>query len=464
MSSWFPDPTFYPSPKMAMEAPRETCAYIAILHRSVDERHDAIVKIDLAPESSTYGTILDRLEMPYKGDELHHYSWNACSSCLCPYAAHPHINRRFLIVPGIRSSRLYIIDTKNSSGKLSIYKSIEAEEIARKTGYSRPHTIHCGPSGIYISALGNPEGEGPGGIFLLDHDTFEVLGKWELDRGPQYYSYDFWWHLGYDTLITSEWGTPKMYESGLLLEKILNHEYGHKLHFFNLTTRRHVQEIDLEKEHQMVLELRPAHDPSKAYGFASVLISTKDLSSSIWLWYLENKSWKAKKVIEIPAQPAEDKKLPPFLTCFKAVPPLVTDIILSVDDRFLYVSCWGTGELQQYDVTDPFHPKHIDVIKIGGIVNKTPHPKNPRKLLNGAPQMVECSRDGRHVYFTNSLYSTIDDQLYPEGIKGWMAKVDIGENGGMTLDPSFFIEFGDERPHQIRLEGGDASTDSYWFS
>jgi len=32
------------------------------------------------------------------------------------------------------------------------------------------------------------------------------------------------------------------------------------------------------------------------------------------------------------------------------VPPLVTDIDLSVDDRFLYVSCWGSGEMKQFDV------------------------------------------------------------------------------------------------------------------
>jgi methanethiol oxidase len=29
---------------------------------------------------------------------------------------------------------------------------------------------------------------------------------------------------------------------------------------------------------------------------------------------------------------------------FKAVPPLVTDIDLSMDDKFLYVACWGTGD------------------------------------------------------------------------------------------------------------------------
>ena len=61
---------------------------------------------------------------------------------------------------------------------------IEPEEVMAKTGYAAPHTVHCGPDGIYLNALGAPDGDGPGGIFTLDHDTFEVEGKWELDRGP----------------------------------------------------------------------------------------------------------------------------------------------------------------------------------------------------------------------------------------------------------------------------------------
>jgi selenium-binding protein 1 len=79
--------------------------------------------------------------------------------------------------------------------------------------------------------------------------------------------------------------------------------------------------------------------------------------------------------------------------------------------------------------------------------------------------MVEVSRDGRRIYFTNSLYTPWDRQIYPDGIRGWMAKADVPEHGGpMTLDPSFLVETGDLRPHQIRLEGGDASTDSYCYA
>lgn len=460
-----PDPTFYPSPRMAMQAPKERVAFVAGLSVHPTENPDALFVVDVDPQSTSYGRIVGQVTMPNKGDELHHFGWNACSSALCPYAPHPHVERRYLVVPGLRSSRIYILDTKPDPRNPQIVKTIEPQEVFQRAGYSRPHTVHCGPDGLYVSALGNPDGDGPGGVFVLDHETFDVLGRWEVDRGPQYLAYDFWWHLGYDTMITSEWGTPKMIEDGVNPELLLNAQYGHSLHLWDLRKRRHQQALDLGKEHQMVLELRPAHDPTKPYGFAGVVVSLKDLSASIWLWQLTKEGWTVQKVIEIPAEPVEDASLlPPLLQGFKAVPPLLTDIVLSLDDRFLYASCWGTGELRQYDVSDPLHPKLTGSIHLGGIVRHAAHPKNPNKPLNGGPQMVEASRDGQRVYFTNSLYRTWDEQFYPDGVRSWMAKVDVLPEGGMKLDPNFFLEFDEAlRAHQIRLEGGDASSDSYCF-
>ena len=55
--------------------------------------------------------------------------------------------------------------------------------------------------------------------------------------------------------------------------------------------------------------------------------------------------------------------------------------------------------------------------------------------------MVEISRDGKRVYFTNSLYGAVDPQFYPEGIDGWMVKLDVGPDGGIAFDPNFFIEW-----------------------
>jgi selenium-binding protein 1 len=87
----------------------------------------------------------------------------------------------------------------------------------------------------------------------------------------------------------------------------------------------------------------------------------------------------------------------------------------------------------------------------------------PERALNGGPQMVELSRDGRRIYFTNSLYSAVDEQFYPDGIKSWMVKVNTKPGGGLEVDRDFFVEFENLRSHQIRLEGGDASSDSYCY-
>ena len=131
-------------------------------------------------------------------------------------------------------------------------------------------------------------------------------------------------------------------------------------------------------------------------------------------------------MITIPAEPVEDPEvLPDLLKPFGAVPPLVTDIDLSVDDRFLYVSCWGTGEAKQYDVSDPFHPRETGSFRLGGIAGRAAHPADPDTPLAGGPQMVEISRDGRRVYWTNSLYGAWDDQFYPDGVGAWMAKADV---------------------------------------
>ena len=467
MALWKPDPTFYPSARMAMAAPPETLAYVVTFDPK-KSKPDALCAIDLDPKQSSYGKIVGRLEMPKVGDELHHFGWNACSAALCPYAPHPHIERRYLIVPGIRSSRIYIIDTKPYARNPRIVRVIEPEEIASKTGYSRPHTIHCGPDAIYVSALGAPNGDGPGGIFLLDHESFDVLGRWEVDRGPQSLAYDFWWHLGWDVAVTSEWGTPNMVEAGVNPELLLAGKYGNALHVWDLNKRQHLQKLDLGPEYQMVLELRPAHNPTEAYGFAGVVTSLKDLSASIWLWHHEgansNGSWRIRKVIEIPAEPANVDDLPPLLKGFGVVPPFVTDINLSLDDRFLYVSCWASGELKQFDVSDPFNPVETGSVKLGGMARRQAHPARPSQPLNGGPQMVEISRDGKRVYLTNSLYRTWDDQFYPDGIRGWLAKVDVGANGGMRLADNGFLEFDGMRPHQVHLEGGDASSDSYCFA
>jgi methanethiol oxidase len=459
------DPTFHPSPRLAMEAEPERIAYTALLSPDAS-RPDALAVVDVDPASPTYSTMLHRLDMPNKGDELHHFGWNACSSALSPMSGHAFLKRRYLVVPGLRSSRVHIIDTHPDPARPTMARVIEPDEVTRKSGYSRPHTVHCGPEGLYISTVGGGGADGldgPPGVFLMDCRSFEVMGRWEIDRGPQKLHYDFWWNLPRDYMVSSEWALPPQIENGIVAEDLLANRYGHRLHFWELSARRHVQTIDLGENHQMALEVRPAHDPAREYGFVGVCVDTTNLEASIWTWWREGGKFHAKKTAVVPPEPADASVLPPLLKGFGAVPPLISDIDLSLDDRFLYVACWGTGELRQYDVTDPMNPKLAGSVRIGGIAKHTPHPNG--SAFGGGPQMTEISRDGKRVYFTNSLYSKWDAQFYPDGVPGRMVMCNVGANGGIELDKKFCVDFGaDYGAHQIRLQGGDCSTDSFCYS
>src|SRR5262245_57465000 len=133
----------------------------------------------------------------------------------------------------------------------------------------------------------------------------------------------------------------------------------------------------------MALEVRPAHDPVREYGFLGVVVDTTNLEGSIWTWWREGGKFHIEKTATIPPEPASKDELPPLLQGFGAVPPLVTDIDLSMDDRFLYVACWRTGEMRQYDVTDPRKPKLAGSVHVGGIARRTPHPSG--NILCGRP-------------------------------------------------------------------------------
>ena len=93
----------YASPQAAMQGPRETVLYTVALYIGTGiQKPDYLATIDADPDSPTYSQVISRLEMPGIGDELHHLGWNACSSC----HHDPTKERRYLIVPGVRSSNI----------------------------------------------------------------------------------------------------------------------------------------------------------------------------------------------------------------------------------------------------------------------------------------------------------------------------------------------------------------------
>ena len=162
------DPTFYRSPAAAIAAPPESLAYVAAFDPAGKQR-DAMTVVDCDADSSTYGEVVGWTELPSAGNELHHFGWNACSSALCHEGhANGGLERRYLIVPGIRSSRTYVLDTKPDPRQPQVVRTIEPEELAAKAGYSRPHTVHCGPGrrSSCPTWVAPTAPTGPGGVAL----------------------------------------------------------------------------------------------------------------------------------------------------------------------------------------------------------------------------------------------------------------------------------------------------------
>jgi selenium-binding protein 1 len=354
------------------------------------------------------------------------------------------MERRYLIVPGFRSSRVYILDVKSDPRRPQIARVIEPKEIIKKTGYSRPHTVHCLPGGIVlISMMGDAEGNAGGGLAVLDAKTFDVLGRWEKEKGPQTLSYDFWYQPRHNVMVTSEFAAPNTYENGFNLDDVKAGKYGQRLHVWDLKKGSHLQTIDFGGDGLVTLEIRGLHDPAKAGGYVAAA-----LSSSVWYWRPQGGAWAADKVIQV--DPIELKGWP------FPVPGLITDQVISLDDRYMYLSNWLHGDLRQYDISDPANPKLKNQLWLGGVLKEYKHP-NGRKL-NGGPQMLQLSLDGRRLYVTNSLQSQWDNQFYP-GLEGWMLKVDIAEDGSMLLDPNFYVDYGKARSHETRLPNGDPTSE-----
>jgi selenium-binding protein 1 len=438
----------YASPEEAIKADSEKLLYTVALYVGTGiEEPDYLATVDVDPTSPTYSQVIHRLPMPYIGDELHHFGWNACSSCHGDASK----SRKFLILPGIRSSRIYIVDTSEAKTP-RVYKVIEPEEIKEKVNLTAPHTVHClANSQVMISMLGDGEGNGPGGFLLLD-ENFDIAGRWEQQADAMKFNYDFWYQPRHNIMVSSEWAAPKTFYPGFDLKDVSAGNYGQQLHFWDWQKHDIIQSVDLGEEGLIPLEVRFHHNPDSTHGYVGAA-----LSSNIWHWHKNNGHWDVSKAVDVPSVDLEGWPFP--------VPSLITDLLLSLDDRYLYLSNWLHGDIRQYDLSDPAHPKLAGQVWCGGLLGKSGEVGGHK--LAGGPQMLQLSLDGKRLYATSSLFSTWDNQFYPDLAKtgSYILQIDCDtENGGLTINENFYVDFGKEpkgpaRAHEMRYPGGDATSD-----
>merc|ERR1711874_618897 len=442
----------YASPKEAFYlAPKERILYIPCIIPDKD-RPDYLATVDVDPDSPTYSTVISRLHFPYIGDELHHTGWNACSSCYDD----PTVSRSRLIVPGLGSDRVYIVDVKTDPRKPRLDKVIEPWEM-HAFGVSTPHTTHCLADGnVMISTLGDGPGKnGKGSFILLDGETFKPVGTWPASKEDESeFGYDFWYQPHHNVMISTEWGHPRSFFGGLDIADVEKGNYGTHLNVYGWKEKKLIQKVDLGLEGVVPLEIRFLHDPKATEGFVG-----SALFANMFRFYKTDAGdWAAEKVM--------------------------TDIIISMDDKYLYFSNWLHGDIRQYDITDTRHPKLTGQVFFGGSIQEGGPVKVTKdkeisvqpgvryakgKRIEGAPQMLQLSLDGKRLYVTTSLFAPWDKQFYPEmcnkGSMMFIIDVDI-KNGGMQLENDFLVDFGAEPDgpvlaHEIRYPGGDCTSDIY---
>lgn len=442
---WADDRTFA-TPEDARKSPPEKLAYVIGVYSGTEvKKPDYLATVDLDPASKTYSQVIHRLKMPNVGDELHHFGWNACASC------HGKTERRYLIIPGLLSGRIHIVDTADPRAP-KLHKVIEPDEIVRKVKLTAPHTVHCLSDGrIMISMLGDEKGNGPGGFMLLN-DKFEVTERWDVDAPGMNFNYDFWYQPRHNVMVSSEWGAPNTTRPGFKLEDVKAGKYGHHLHFWDWSKRVTTKSIDLGDKGMVPLEVRFHHNPDSTHGYVGAA-----LSSVMWHFYKDGKEWKVEKAIEVEGKELNGWDFP--------VPGLISDLVISLDDRWLYFSNWLHGDVRQYDISDPAKPKLTAQVWVGGLFDKAP--KFGGKQPTGGPQMLQLSLDGKRLYVTDSLVSGWDNQFYPNIAKhgSMLLQIDCDtDKGGMKVNDKFLVDFGKEpdgpaRAHEVRFPDGDSSSD-----
>ena len=306
------------------------------------EAPDYLATVDVDPKSPQYSQVIHRLPMPYLKDELHHSGWNTCSSCFGDSTK----SRNKLILPGLISSRIYVVDVGSEPRAPKLHKVIEASEIQAKCNVSSLHTSHCLASGeVMVSTLGDLQGNGKGSFVLLDGETFEVKGTWEKPGDAAPMGYDFWYQPRHNVMVSTEWAAPNVFKDGFNPAHVEAGLYGSRIFVWDWQRHEIIQTLQMT-DGLIPLEIRFLHDPSATQGFVGCA-----LSSNIQRFYKNAEgTWSVEKVIQVPSKKVKGWMLP-------EMPGLITDILLSLDDRFLYFSNWLHGDIRQYDISNPQKPR-----------------------------------------------------------------------------------------------------------
>lgn len=365
---------------------RETLLYVWT--RDADHKQsDFLAVVDVDPASESYGKVIATAPTNSAANEAHHFGYT--------------VDADRIFAGGMLSNKIFIYDVETDPRNPKLIKTVDLDP----SGYSGPHTLHAVPGGMLVAMLGAVGGGGPGAVILLDEEGNFKEG-WPVvhpDAGPGY-MYDIGVKPEMNRMITSSWSHPGHVKEGTHLE-----HSGKEIIIWDYEKKEILQ---VEEVGVAPFAVRWMHGPNALGGFTCAALSSV---VSYWEDADADGRLEVHRVIELPEN---------------SVP---ADMRVSYDNRFLYVSLWGGGKVQQYDIADPKNPK---------LMNEVTLPQ---------PNMMKLSPDSRRLYVTNSILSSLDGEVE---FGAWL--INVGPDG-MQIDDGFKPDFksfdgGPAGPHDMLLK------------
>jgi selenium-binding protein 1 len=348
--------------------------------------NDFLIVVDVQPESAKYGQIIHQLDLGSSGNETHHFGFTD--------------DRRRIWGCSLFSSKLFIIDVGTDPAKPKLEKTID--DLPAQTGLTGPHSPYALPGRMLISCLSGKDGGLPAGLAEFTNEG-KFIRRIEMPKEAPY-GYDVAIKPDLNRMVTSSFTILNNYKKPMAQMDFK--QFGKELTFWDFRERKPIQTIAAGLA---PLECRWSLKDKANHGFTNCA-----LDDSIWVW-----------------EGGADGKYTTRKLCTTGKLP--ADLRQSPDDRFLYVSCFGSNEIQQWDVSDLKNPKLASTISPGV-----------------QPNMMHVTGDGKRMYISNSLLSTLD-----RSTNFWVRLAHIGPDG-MKLDPFFNVDLtkfktGPARGHDMLL-------------
>jgi selenium-binding protein 1 len=348
--------------------------------------NDFLAVIDVDAASAKYGKVIYQLDLGSAGNETHHFGFTD--------------DRTHIWGCSLFSSRIFIIDVASDPAKPRLESIIGPGD--HEAPFTGPHSPYALPGRMLISYLGGADGGLPAGLAEFTNDG-RFIRELPLPKDAPY-MYDVCIKPGLNRMVTSGFTPMGNYKKPLAQMDLKN--FGNTLLVWDFRQRQVIAKLTTGAA---PLECRWSLKEGANHGFTNCA-----LDDSVWVWEgADPDHYTARKLFATGKLPADLRQSP--------------------DDRFLYVSCFASDEIQQWDVSDLKSPKLTSTI-VPGV----------------QPNMMHVTGDGKRMYITNSLLSTMD-----RSERFWVRLAHVGP-GGMKLDPVFHVDLttfptGPARGHDMLL-------------